>query len=747
MTKRTGWRRIGLWIGVGLLATAVLILLYAFWPIQEDLSHLIPPEGRYNVTILRDTWGVPHIFGQTDVDAAYGFGYAHAEDDFFTIQQTLLAARGMLGQVYGPDSAPVDYALGWLRIRERVAAQYETSLSPEVRAVVEAYADGLNHYAALHLDETIPGLYPVTGKDVVAGFAQRTPLFFGLDSALTELFAEERQRAITTKEVVEVGDWRLETGESLVSNLQSPAASYRSPAAQYGSNTFAVAPSRSANGETFFAVNAHQPWEGPVTWYEAHVHSEEGWDTVGGTFPGAPLILHGHNRDLGWAFTVNSPDLIDVYVLDINPDNPNQYRFDGEWRDLEVWDVPLKVKLLGRLTWTVKQEALWSVYGPTVRQPHGTYAIRYAGMDEIRYVEQWFQLNKAADFDAWQAAMSMGAIPMFHVGYADKEGNIGYFYNGRIPHRAEGYDWQLYLPGNTSETLWTDYVPFTELPHVINPPSGFVQDANSNPFIATIGPGNPDPADFSPTMGIDTRVSSRSLRLWELFGADESVTYEEFVAYKYDMFYSVESDVPKWIDQIMNADLPDDPAVQQAAAILGDWDLQTNGESTGTTIFELTLYFAAEREDVHLAWDALTHTAVPTDVLVDGLVQTVGFLQEHYGRIEVPWSEVNRLRRGDVDLGLGGAPDIVHAVYGALEEDGRLRGTAGDSYVMLVTWDAAGAVHSESIHQFGSATSVENSPHYADQSPLFVNRQLKPVWYDEADIRAHLEHEYAPGQE
>ncbi len=743
MRKFKLWRRWGLRVGAVAVGTAVLLLIYAFWPVNEDLSGLIPPEGQYTVTILRDAWGVPHIFGQSDADAAYGLGYAHAEDDFLTIQQTLVAAKGMLGQVYGPDSAPVDYALGWLRIRERVAAQYETNLSPEVRAIVEAYADGLNHYAALHSDEAIPGLYPVTGQDVVAGFAQRTPLFFGLDSALTELFAEERQRAVTAKNVAATDDSRLKINVSPPSifNFQSSITS------QYGSNTFAVAPGRSANGETFLAVNAHQPWEGPVTWYEAHIHSEEGWDMVGGTFPGAPLILHGHNRDLGWAFTVNSPDLIDIYVLDINPDNPNQYRFDGEWRDLEVWEVPLKVKLLGRLTWTVKQEALWSVYGPTVRRPHGAYAIRYAGMDEIRYVEQWFRLNKAANFDEWQAAMSMGAIPMFHIGYADKEGSIGYFYNGRIPRRAEGYDWTLYLPGDTSETLWTEYVPFAELPHVINPPSGFIQDANSNPFIATFGPGNPDPADFSPTMGIDTRVSSRSLRLLELFSADESVTYEDFVAYKYDLFYSADSDVPGWIDQVVNADLPDDPAVRQAAAILRDWDLQTNRESVGATIFVLMMTIVDEQGLADYDGDALTHTPIPTEALVTGLAQAAALLEEQYGRIAVPWSELNRLQRGEVDLGLAGAPDIVRAVYGELEEDGRFRGVAGDSYVLLVTWEANGSVHSESIHQYGSATLVENSPHYADQASLFAAQQLKPVWYDEADIRAHLERAYTPGEE
>ncbi len=122
-------------------------------------------------------------------------------------------------------------------------------------------------------------------------------------------------------------------------------------------------------------------------------------------------------------------------------------------------------------------------------------------------------------------------------------------------------------------------------------------------------------------------------------------------------------------------------------------------------------------------------------------------LREHYGRIHVPWGEVNRLRRGAVDLPLGGGPDVLHAIYGNFDEDGRLRGNAGDSYILLVSWGADGQITSRSIHQFGSATQDENSLHYADQAPIFAQRQLTPVWFDEADIRANLEQEYRPGEE
>lgn len=732
MKRMKWWQRIGLVALVGLAAVA----LYAFWPIHEDLSALATAGSGYDARILRDSWGVPHIFGQTDADVAYGLAYAHAEDDFLTIQQALAAARGHLARLYGLDAAPNDYMVQLLRIWDVVDAGYETAVSPEMRQLLDAYAAGLNRYAALHSAEVLPGLFPVTGKDIAAGFVHRTPLFYGIDRTLMELFAEERQRPVSRKEG---GEGRGEADNSLVSSLPSPLW-------QYGSNTFALAPGKTADGGTYFAVNAHQPWEGPATWYEAHLHSEAGWDMVGGLFPGAPLVIHGHNRQLGWAFTVNSPDLVDVYVLDVNPDNPNQYRFDGEWRDFEVRQAPITVKLLGRLRWTVRREVLWSVYGPAVRRPHGVYAVRFAGFGELGLPDQFYRLNKATDFAAWQAAMREGPLPMFNVGYADREGTIYYLYNGRIPVRAEGYDWEQYLPGDTSETLWTTYLPFDALPQVLNPPAGFIQNSNSSPFRTTVGPGNPDPAAYSATLGIETYMTNRALRALELFAGDDAVTWEEFVTYKYDMRYSADSDIPGFVARIVAAPTADEHE-RAAVAVLREWDWQATPDSAGATLMVLTLHYVNESAEASLNPSRLVGGDVPEAVLLDSFRRAVVLLVEQFGRVDVPWQEVNRLRRGAVDLGLGGGPDLLHAVYGSLEEDGRFRGFVGDSYVLLVSWDRDGTVHSYSVHQYGSATLRPDSPHYADQSPLFARRKLKPVWLDEADIRAHLQRDYRPGEE
>ena len=697
------WKRIVAIFIIVLLAAAV----YVFWPESANLEDLAAPGAAYNVRILRDEWGVPHVFGDTDADVAYGLAYAHSEDDFLTIQQSLLAARGRLATVYGQDAAPNDYMVHLLRIWDVVERNYATELSPEVRAICEAYADGLNHYAALHPGEALPGLFPATGKDVVAGSVHKSPLFFGLDRVLGELFADERARPVSTRAI------------------------------STGSNTLAVSPARSTGGQTFLAVNSHQPWEGPVTWYEAHLHSQQGWDAVGGLFPGMPVVTHGHNRDLGWAFTVNSPDLVDVYVLEINPANPNQYRFDGEWLDLEFRAAPITVKLFGRLKWTVKEEVAWSVYGPVLGMPHGTYAVRYAGQGQAGIFEQLFRMNKARSFEEWQAALKKPGLPMFNVGYADRQGNIYYLYNGLLPLRAEGYDWSQYLPGNTSETLWTEYMPFEQLPQVLNPASGFIQNCNSTPYRTTLGPENPQPESLSSTLGIETELTNRARRALELLGSDPEITEQEFYTYKYDVAYSQEGDMPRYIQEILAAPLPQNVDVRAALDIIRAWDMRATSDSTATGLVIWTLQSLGFPEPGE---------ADPID-LAQAFVDTVNTFKRTHGQVAVVWSDVNRLQRGDLDLGLDGGPDLLHAVVGEQLDSGRLRGTQGDSYVLLVTWDSSGRVHSRSIHQYGSATLDETSPHYADQAPLFASRRLKPVWLDEAEIRAHLEQEYRPGEE
>ncbi|MEM8861846.1 MAG: penicillin acylase family protein, partial [Chloroflexota bacterium] len=592
------------WLRNTLITLAVLtaaLLIFVYFPVQENLSGIAPLAGTYDVEILRDSYGVPHIFGPTDADVAFGLAYAHAEDDFLTIQQAAIAARGNLASVYGIDAAPNDYMVGALHIWDFIDAQYESDISPEMKLVLEAYAAGLNQYAEENPDEVLRSLFPLNAKDIVAAFVHKQPLFFGLEGTFADLFGDDRPSDISPR-------------------LDNTSFLFPDPVAAYGSNTIAVGPSRTANGETFLAVNSHQPWSGPVTWWEAHVKSEEGWEAAGGLFPGTPSILHGHNRDIGWSFTVNSPDLVDVYVLEINPDNPDQYMFDGEWRDLQIKQHPITVKLWGNFHWTVNREVGWSVYGPVIRQDHGVYALRYATLGDIRLVEQFFKLNKAQNFEEWRSVMAEGPLPMFNAGYADKEGNIYYVYNGTIPKRNDLYDWELYLPGDTSDTLWTEYVPYEDLPQVLNPESGFIQNSNSSPFFATLGDDNPNPADYAAWMGIDDPQTNRALRSLFLFEADESITVDEFYDYKFDDVYDPASDVAQFRDTIARTPWSD-RMTADAAAHLGLWNLRTDPDNEHAALGIVTLYYINQMkgdfENVEFGASHLADSKVPLWLLFD----------------------------------------------------------------------------------------------------------------------------------
>ncbi|MEO1083343.1 MAG: acylase [Acidobacteriota bacterium] len=709
------------WFFAAFAGLVALVFMIA-WLRQPRLpTDLAPPDGAYDVTILRDTWGVPHIFGRTDADAAYGLAWAHAEDDFATIQAVMLAARGDLAAHLGKDGAPNDFMVQLLDIEGVVNVGYPR-LPEDVRAICEAYADGINHYAALHPDEAIARLYPARGEDLVAGFVHKLPLFFGLDGALREIFDPTPP---------EGGDARAWLGEASGADL-GPVR---------GSNAMAISPARSAGGETFLVVNSHQPWTGPVAWYEAHLHSDEGLDVTGGVFPGSPVVLHGHNRRLGWAHTVNRPDLVDVYRLDIDPDDPMRYRVDGEWLELKRGIARIEVKILGPLTWTVEREFFRSIFGPTVRRPgvspsEGTYAVRFAGLGETRQLEQWYRMNRAHNLDQWLDAMAIQGVPMFHTVYADADGHILYLYNASLPLRVEGHDYSGVVAGTTRETLWTEKLPFGALPRVTNPESGFVQNANNTPFQTTGTDADPRRGDLPPgaALAVEDHMTGRAHRALELLSSDSEITFEELLDIKWDHTYHPQAPLMRRLRRLIELLRSDPRASRKIVERLEAFDLEPDLEDRYAALVLLA---------VGRFWEVKDE---PTDSeLTASLRSAVDHLQRHFGRLDPTWGEVNRLRRGELDLPVTGAPDVLHAVYAEPQDDGRLAGVAGDSYVLIAAWDRSGAVRSHSVHQFGSSTLDAASQHYADQAPLFVERRLKPVWLDEADIRANLEREYSPG--
>ena len=701
-------------IGGASLAALVLVAFIAVIA-QDRLSQppeparetLIAQAARYHARIQRDHYGVPHISGPTDPDVAFGLAFAHSEDDFATIQQAALIARGQLAAVEGAKGAVTDYLVRLLKVRETVASQYDTALPADARAVLQAYADGVNYFAALHPEKVAQGLLPMTGRDVAAGFVFRTPFFYGLDHVIGKIMAPAPKATQVAM---------LMTGSLPI-----------------GSNGIAVAPSKSADGATRLLVNSHQPYAGPVAWYEAVLDSGEGWHVAGGFFPGSPFMLHGHNAHLGWANTVNAPNVSTVYRLDVNPDNPGQYRLDGQWKDFEKGDAAIRVKIFGPLIWTVHRPLLWSVQGPVLKTDHGMFAVRYAGMNEARQSLQYYRLNKAANREEWVAAMRLQALPSINYIYADDKGNIGYVYNGQFPLRAEGRDWSEIQPGDRSDLIWQGYLPFERVPQVWNPKSGYVFNSNNTPFEATAAADALKASDFSATMGIQTDMTNRAYRAQETFGADAAITAEAFRAYKFDIAYSERSNIAKEIAEVIQVDPGTDNDLRAAQLLLKGWDRRTNVGSRAAALGVLMSKEAAHSD---------SHPDVPA---IDALRHAITTLKTHFGRLDPEWGQVNRFRRGTLDLAIDGGPDIYRAVYGVAQTDGTLTASAGDTLIMFVTWDKAGTLSSDSINQFGSATLDSHSPHYADQTALFVAMKTKPVLFTQSQLNGNVEADYQPG--
>ncbi len=716
----------------GLLVAAFLFLIVVDrlnQPAPPDWATLIQKAKQYEVRIERDSYGVPHVVGSRDANVAFGLGFAQSEDDFATLQQVALAGRGQLAAVEGRKAAVADYLVHLLRVWETVNAKYESDLPPDVRQVLEAYSDGVNYYAALHQDKVIRGAVPFSGKDLAAGFVFKTPFFYGLDRALLKLNSPEK----------------TSTASLSISNYGEEAFQLTQETIPVGSNAVAVAPSRSADGATRLLVNSHQPYIGPLSWYEAVLESGQGWHVAGGFFPGSPFMLHGHNEHLGWANTVNEPDLIDVYKLTVNPANPNQYQFDGQWRDFEKSEAKIRVKIWGPLSWTVHREVLYSAHGPALRTDHGVFAIRYAAINEVRQPLQYFRLNKAANLEEWRAAMALQAIPSINFVYADEKGNIGYVYNGLFPERQEGLDWQDVLPGNRSDLIWHKYLPFEKVPQIWNPHGGLVFNSNNTPFHAADPADDLKPQDFSPTLGIQENMTNRAWRAMETFGADPRITPEAFRAYKFDLSYSTRSEEIQLVDEAAAMDInqsDDRSELHNAQETLKQWDHKTDVHNRNAALAILMA------EPVLRARILVKGKPQPPSQsqIIASLRDTVKSLKQHFGRMDPEWGEVNRLRRGQVNLAIDGGPDVYRAVYGLKQPDGTLEAAGGDTFIMFVAWDKSGKLASESIHQFGSATLDPNSRHYADQSPLFVQTKMKPVWFTQAQLAGHVEEEYRPGE-
>jgi acyl-homoserine-lactone acylase len=672
------------------------LLLFSF-----NVSAQINPA---NITIARDSFGVPHIFAPTDPEVAYGIAWAHAEDDFATLQLVVLSGKAKLGTGLGKKGAEADYVINLLRIRKTVDEQWNT-LSPDFVALIKGYVQGLNAYAKAHSKEVkYKQAFPFDEKEYLTAVVFSTSLFCGIDQVLPQILGGK---------------------VATIPNFNPQ-----------GSNAFAMNSVKTTTGESFLTINAHQPQEGPVAFYEAHLQSEQGWNMLGGLFPGGCLIFHGTNENLGWAHTVNYQDKVDVFQLEINPANRNQYKFDGEWINLEENKAKLKVK---GIPITIGKKIYWSKYGATVKTDKGVFSLRVPATMDIKALEEWYRMNKAKNFTEFYKAVSMTSLPMFNIMYADRYDTIFYISNGKMPRRNPDikYNWKSTLPGNTSATLWTEFKQIGELPQYVNPPSGYLFNTNHSPFFATDKKYNLDMRKFDKTDGYETYHNNRSQRVTELINGDK-VDYNTFKRIKFDQQLPKELKYTYGIDSMLSLNVNDYPNLKEVIINFQSWDRKAVANSKGAAVFLLVYDYVAKKLAGVPARQLTKVESIETYQYVND------YMLKNFGKTDLVLGDVQKLVRGDDVRPAWGLPDVLTAAYTEPYKDGMRKVISGDAYICFVRYPKDGSLPIiESVNTFGASMNP-SSPHYKDQMTMFQNQQMKKMTLDKAEVLRTAERVYHP---
>lgn len=665
------------------------------------------PSDYKDCTIYRDKWGVPHIHGKTDRDVAYGLAWAGCEDDFKTLQEQMLAINGRYGEVRGMDGVIADFAIHFMGIRD-YARRHIDELDEATLQIVRGYVQGVNAYAALHPEELLlPDLFPTTDVDLVAGYML----------GLVEISGAAQDLA------------KLADG-SIVKELADE---------ERGSNAIAISAKKTEEGQTFLAINSHQPMEGWYSWYEAHLISDEGMNILGGTFPGAATIFHGTNEHLGWAHTVNHADFSDVYQLTMHPDKPYYYKMDDQWLPLEKKVIKAWVKLAGPIKIPITRDIYKSEFGITFKVGDQFFAWRYQAGESVKAIEQWYKMNKASSWEEWKAALEIKGIPCTNIVYADKEDNIYFVSNARQPIRSNSINWKEIIDGQSSSSIWPDrYYPIDSLPYVLNPLSGFVFNTNNTPYSSSGDDDNPDYKKVQETMSFQTpkEENNRSLRFQELMDTVTMLSYDEFLEVKYDRTYPRPlRALPYNEEKLLTQDPNQNKELEPAIKLLNNWNRSTRKDNEVAALFLL-------------AKDALyqhyrKNGSVDDEDFINAIDSASSLLMKSYGKLEVPLGDFQRHRRGDVDIPIGGGSDVIAAMYSRPDEDGKFKAFTGETYIQMVRFDSEKGPIIESVNAYGSSAE-EDSEHFTDQMQLFADQNLKPMTLDLGQVKKEAVDSYHP---
>ncbi len=688
----------------------LLLLFSLVFTLTTDI-HTFATESR-KTEILWDTYGVPHIYALDTKDLFYAFGWAQMQSHGNLILRLYGQARGQAAEYWGEDYIESDKWLKTMGVPERARQWYEMQ-NPTFRGYLDAFAAGINTYAKEHvelIDDEVETVLPVQAVDVLAHLQHVLHFTFVVTPARIENLYKQQQ-------------------------ISHHAAFGQ----KMGSNGWAIAPSRSASGNAMLLANPHLPWSNLFLWYEAQL-TAPGIDAYGAALVGLPVLNIAFNDYQGWTHTVNTYDGWDAYELTLANGG---YQFDGKVQAFEIEEHTLKVRQADGI---LRQEPLIvrrSVHGPIVVEKDGkAIALRVVGLDQPGALEEWWDMARAKNLDQFEAALKRLQIPMFTVMYADRDGHVLHLFNGQVPVRTQGdfESWSRIIPGNTSATLWTKVHSYRELPRVLDPPSGWLQNTNDPPWSTTF-PRALAPDNYPPYMAPPSLMAFRQQRSARMLVEDEQISFEEMVKYKHSTRMEL---ADRLLDElIVAAQQRGGKLARQAAEVLKSWDRKADADSSGAVLFA----FWAQAVDLSslfaIPWDQNSPLATPDGLAnpasaVTALEVAATQVEATYGRLDVPWGDVFRLRVGDLDLPANGGADelgIFRMLWFIPSEDQRFEAAGGDSYVAAIEF--SNPVRAMALISYGNSTQP-GLLNKGKQLKLFGSKRLRPIWRSRQEIEAHL---------
>lgn len=690
-----------------------------------------------NITIIRDDFGVPHIYGKTDADAVFGLLYAQAEDDFNRVERNYIWATGRLAEVDGEEAIFSDLRARLYMTVDEAKAAYEAS--PDwLKALCDAYADGLNYYLATH-----PDVKPA----LLTHFEPWMPMFFsegsiggdiesiGIDG-IAAFYGSGKSAAVP--------------GEA-----QARLVEFAEPK---GSNGFAISGDLTESGNTLLLINPH------TSFYfrgEVHVVSEEGLNAYGAVTWGQFFVYQGFNENTGWMHTSTRLDFMDEFIEDVfEQDGQWVYRYGDEIRPVEVTEVTLKYK--DGATMSERTFPMYHTHhGPVTHMLDGKWVVTKINWDPVNALRQSYIRTKLSGHDEFRKMMDIRTNSSNNTVYADSQGNIAYYHGNFVPRRDTRFDFSRPVDGSNPDTDWQGIHTVDEIVTLLNPQNGWLQNCNSTPFTAA-AEYSPRREDYPVYMAPDPETF-RGIHAVRVLTGQTGLTLDKLLDLAYDSYMpGFEQFIPGLV-QAFDEFGTGYPELADAIAVLRDWDLRTGTDSVAMSLahfYGLRYGDDGENPQGLRGIDLVNYfgNGSPHDERLRIFAATLVSLDADFGQWNTPWGEINRFQRitGDINqphddnapslaTGFGSGRWGALASFGAKRYPGtkRIYGSSGNSFVAVVEF---GDKVKAKTMLAGGQSGNPDSPHFNDQAQRYVEREFKDVAYYREDVDKRAESTYHPGE-